>query len=193
MPYCDFSCPNVDQHFHSQNLLFILCIRPSNTQGEVKWNPWNLLMLGLGKFLAKSETLSCLRHPTFPQKTKKLLLSSSLFLYSLSLREGWHYNHFPPPIHHQNFLSALEVTYTQVWMWYNIGIISSSLLIYTQKNRVNKGHKLPPPVSIRVKSALEATYTQVWYIYGIVSSSPSDFHSEKIGLIRVRNYLPCQF
>ena len=29
------------------------------------------------------------------------------------------------------------------------------------------------------------TYTQVWYIIGIVSSSPTDFHSEKIGLIRV--------
>ena len=32
---------------------------------------------------------------------------------------------------------------------------------------------------------LEMTYTQVWYIIGIVSSSPTDFHSEKIGLIRV--------
>ena len=40
-------------------------------------------------------------------------------------------------------------------------------------------------VGIRVKSALELTYTQVWYIIGIVSSSPTDFHSEKIGLIRV--------
>ena len=29
------------------------------------------------------------------------------------------------------------------------------------------------------------TSTQVWYIIGIVSSSPTDFHSEKIGLIRV--------
>ena len=26
------------------------------------------------------------------------------------------------------------------------------------------------------------TYTQVWYIIGIVSSSPTDIHSEKIGL-----------
>ena len=42
-----------------------------------------------------------------------------------------------------------------------------------------------PPTSIRVRSALEVTYTQVWYIIGIVSSSPTDFHSEKIGLIRV--------
>ena len=32
---------------------------------------------------------------------------------------------------------------------------------------------------------LEMTYTQVWYIIGIVSSSPTHFHSEKIGLIRV--------
>ena len=29
------------------------------------------------------------------------------------------------------------------------------------------------------------TYTQVWYIIGIVSSSPTHFHSEKIGLIGV--------
>ena len=39
----------------------------------------------------------------------------SISLYSLSLRDSWHYNHFP----HQsikNFLSAtIEVTYTQVW------------------------------------------------------------------------------
>ena len=34
-------------------------------------------------------------------------------------------------------------------------------------------------------SALEVTYTQVWYIVGIISSSPTHFHSEKIGLIRV--------
>ena len=32
---------------------------------------------------------------------------------------------------------------------------------------------------------LEVTYGQVWYIIGIISSSPADFHSEKIGLIRV--------
>ena len=32
---------------------------------------------------------------------------------------------------------------------------------------------------------LEMTYTQVWYIIGIIGSSPTDFHSEKIGLIRV--------
>ena len=32
---------------------------------------------------------------------------------------------------------------------------------------------------------LEVTYSQVWYIIGIVSSSPTYFHSEKIGLIRV--------
>ena len=32
---------------------------------------------------------------------------------------------------------------------------------------------------------LELTYTQVWYIIGIISSSLTHFHSEKIGLIRV--------
>ena len=41
-------------------------------------------------------------------------------------------------------------------------------------------------------SALEVTYIQVRYIIGIISSSPTDFQSEKIGLIRVTNYLLCQ-
>ena len=36
------------------------------------------------------------------------------------------------------------------------------------------------------------TYTQVWYVIGIVSSSPTYFHSESIGLIRVTTYLPLQ-
>ena len=40
---------------------------------------------------------------------------------------------------------------------------------------------------------LEVTYSQVWYIIGIVSSSPTHFHSEKIGLIRVTYDLPCQY
>ena len=40
---------------------------------------------------------------------------------------------------------------------------------------------------------LELTFTQVWYIIGIVSSSPTHFHSEKIGLTRFINYLHCQF
>ena len=47
--------------------------------------------------------------------------------------------------------------------------------------------------SDKVKSALEATYTQMWYIIGIVSSSPTYFHPENIGLIKVTNYLPCQY
>ena len=33
----------------------------------------------------------------------------------------------------------------------------------------------------------------MWYIIWIVSSSPNDFHLEKIGLIRVTNYLSCQY
>ena len=39
---------------------------------------------------------------------------------------------------------------------------------------------------------LEMTYPQVWYIIGIVSSSPSYFCTENIGLIGVTIYLPCQ-
>ena len=46
-----------------------------------------------------------------------------------------------------------------------------------------------PPSTTNFLSAFWVTYTQVWYIIGIVSSSPTDFHSEKIGLIRV-NYEP---
>ena len=34
----------------------------------------------------------------------------------------------------------------------------------------------PPPL---ILSPLEVTFTQVWYIIGIISSSPTDFHSEK--------------
>ena len=40
-------------------------------------------------------------------------------------------------------------------------------------------------VKLSLLRTLELTYPQVWYIIGIVSSSPTDFHSEKIGLIRV--------
>ena len=40
-------------------------------------------------------------------------------------------------------------------------------------------HTTTPPKNFL--RTLELTYTQVWYIIGIVSSSPTDFHSEKIG------------
>ena len=42
-------------------------------------------------------------------------------------------------------------------------------------------------------SALEVTYTQVWYMIGIVSSSTTHYHSDRIGLIRVTYDLPCQY
>ena len=41
-----------------------------------------------------------------------------------------------------------------------------------------------PPHHSKLFKHLELTYTQVWYIIGIVSSSPTHFHLEKIGLIR---------
>ena len=41
------------------------------------------------------------------------------------------------------------------------------------------------PPTTNFLSALEMTDTQVWYILGIVSSSPTVLHSEKIGLIMV--------
>ena len=37
------------------------------------------------------------------------------------------------------------------------------------------------------------SYTQVWYVIEIFSSSPTYFHSESIGLIRVTTYLPFQY
>ena len=46
------------------------------------------------------------------------------------------------------------------------------------------------PVSVLGLISIIVTYNQVWYIIGIVSSSPTDFHSEKIGLIRVTNDPP---
>ena len=42
------------------------------------------------------------------------------------------------------------------------------------------------PLSVLGLINIIVTYTQVWYIIGIVSSSPTDCHSEKIGLIRVQ-------
>ena len=43
---------------------------------------------------------------------------------------------------------------------------------------------------LKCDSDLYVTYTQVWYIIGIVSLSPTYFHSERIGLIRVTYALP---
>ena len=44
-------------------------------------------------------------------------------------------------------------------------------------------HFPPTPPSV-----LEVTYTQVCFIIKVVSSSPIDFYSEKIGFIRVTNF-----
>ena len=42
-----------------------------------------------------------------------------------------------------------------------------------------------PPTHRKLFKHLEVTYSQVWYIIRIVSLSPTHFHSDKIGLIRV--------
>ena len=66
--------------------------------------------------------------------------------------------------------------------------ISQWLNLYlTLRDRADTIITLPPHHHHHRKlfKHLEMTYTQVWYIIGIVSSSPTDFHSEKIGLIRV--------
>ena len=59
-----------------------------------------------------------------------LVVKLSLSLYSLSLRESWHYNHSVP--HHRKLFKHLEMTYTQVW--YIIGIVSSSLTSFHLEN-----------------------------------------------------------
>ena len=42
-----------------------------------------------------------------------------------------------------------------------------------------------PQNSVQCGSCIIVLYVLVWYIIWIVSSSPSDFHSEKVGLIRI--------
>ena len=74
----------------------------------------------------------------YMKATFLFIVKLSLSLFSLTLRESWHYNHSTTPPTHRKLFKHLEVT-----------------------------------------------YSQVWYIIGIVSSSPTHFHSEKIGLIRV--------
>ena len=70
----------------------------------------------------------------------------------------------------------------------SLDLSAQALLISTQKNRNTWGHKLTTRSVLgllissqknRVKSAFEVTYSQVWYIIGIVSLSPTDFHSKK--------------
>ena len=48
----------------------------------------------------------------------------------------------------------------------------------------------PPTLHRKLFKHLEVTFSQVWYIIGIVSSSQTHFHSEKIGLVRVNYELP---
>ena len=74
----------------------------------------------------------------------------------------------------------------------SISLFSLSLSL-RERESWHYNHSVPhhPPTENFLRT-LELTYTQVWYIIGIVSSSPTHFHSEKIGLIRVTYDLPCQ-
>ena len=70
-----------------------------------------------------------------------------------------------------------------------------SLFLYSLSLRESWHHNHSVPThqtTTNFLRTLELTYTQVWYIIGIVSSSPTHFHSEKIGLIRVTYDLHCQ-
>ena len=65
--------------------------------------------------------------------------------------------------------------------------LSTLSLSLTLKERERADTLINLPHHHKLFKHLEVTYSQVWYIIGIVSSSPTYFHSEKIGLIRV-NY-----
>ena len=89
--------------------------------------------------------------------------------------------------HHSTLQSFEE------WSKYIIVKLYLSLLYFSffiSKRERHYNHSVPHHQ--KLFKHLEVTYSQVWYIIGIVSSSPTDFLSEKIGLIRVTNYLLCQ-
>ena len=84
------------------------------------------------------------------------------------------------------------------WGWWKVTLVSVCVhfcqaylsllsLSLRERERADYNHSVPhhPPTHRKLFKHLEVTYSQVWYIIGIVSSSPFDFHSEKIGLIRV--------
>ena len=75
----------------------------------------------------------------------------------------------------------------QKFLWSSISLFSLYLsLSLRERESWHYNHSVPPPHHHqKLFKHLEVTYSQVWYIIGIVSSSPTDFHSEKIGLIRV--------
>ena len=81
-------------------------------------------------------------------------------------------------IHHWNCKLKPYFFILVLWHWFCPDLKKSSILFSSLH------------VLVSFLSVLEMTCTQVWYIIGIVSSSPTDFQSEKIGLIKFTNYLP---
>ena len=74
----------------------------------------------------------------------------------------------------QKFDEFKNLSYGKGWGRYCL----SSIFIYDTIITFHHHHR-------KLFKHLEMTYSQVWYIIRIVSSSPTHFHSEKIGLIRV--------
>ena len=79
----------------------------------------------------------------------------------------------------QKFDEFKNLSYGKGWGRYCL----SSIFIYDTIITFHHHHR-------KLFKHLEMTYSQVWYIIGIVSSSSTHFHSEKIGLIRVTYDLP---
>ena len=99
----------------------------------------------------------------------------------------------------------LKYSYTEIK--YNLSIQSTALMfIFMSNGFLNKRTEYLVILSVFVRLSLSISiylnlylslrdiitfHTWVWYIIGIISSSPTHFHSEIIRLIRVSNDLPC--
>ena len=146
---------------------------PSTHNFSKKWS----LMKGMAKIRLFYSSVMALTLPCLKDITNFVLkLIGSIFIFKC-LR-GVLYSSM---IHHWNCQLKPYFSILVLWHWFcpdlkKLPILFSSLCVLYS-----------------FLSALEVTYIQVWYIIGIVSSSPTDFQLAKIGLIRVTNYLPCQY
>ena len=92
----------------------------------------------------------------------------------------------------RNFFFWVELEISQIIVKLSLSIsiyLNLSLSLRDRADTIITFH--PHHIKLFLRT-LELTYTQVWYIIGIVSSSPTHFHSERIGLIRGSYGLPCQ-
>ena len=80
------------------------------------------------------------------------------------------------PVHFVLFQSEYNVFFI---------LVSDLFLWVKQGTKTDIIINLSPTAHHKHLRTLEVTYTQVWYIIGIISSIPTNFHSETIGLIWV--------